>query len=348
MARSPIRWESAPDAGSTIVKLFDFGLSRLPRMGFGPSATDTGDGVILGTPGYMAPEQSRGEVVTPAADIFSLGCLLYEAFYGTRAFDGRTKAAQYFATLNHDPQPDPLRRRDDVELADLIQFCLHKEASQRPQSAASIAKQLRHRRVAVDHGASPIEQTPRAVRLPRRWLLVVGGGGVAGAIAGAIFLRETVDNLANIRSIAILSFSDESSPSRGSTTVPSPIGDAHRGDQLAALLVHELTRLSSVTVPRFRPLMAETPGEFRSIGELLEVDALVAGSMRTVRQGSKEFLHLDIQIVSAKTGGQLWGKQIQTESGDNLLEQSKLATEIASVIGRTTYLHRRRDGTPKR
>jgi hypothetical protein len=55
--------------------------------------------------------------------------------------------------------------------------------------------------------------------------------------------------------------------------------------------------------------------------------------MRTVKQGSKEFLELDIQIVSAKTGKELWGKTLQTDSGDNLLEQSKLATEIALVIG---------------
>ena len=86
-------------------------------------------------------------------------------------------------------------------------------------------------------------------------------------------------------------------------------------------------------MPRFRPVVAETPGEFREIGATLEVDALVAGTMRTVKQGAKEFLELDIQIVSAKTGNQLWGKRLQTDSGDNLLEQSKLATEIASVIG---------------
>jgi tetratricopeptide (TPR) repeat protein len=55
--------------------------------------------------------------------------------------------------------------------------------------------------------------------------------------------------------------------------------------------------------------------------------------MCTIKQGSKEFLELDVQIVSAKTGKTLWGNRLQTDSGDNLLEQSKVATEIASVIG---------------
>ena len=81
------------DAESTIVKLFDFGLSRSPRMGFGPSATDTGDGVILGTPGYMAPEQFHGQG-DRTSDVFSLGVTLYELLTLTPAWRG--------AHLHHD------------------------------------------------------------------------------------------------------------------------------------------------------------------------------------------------------------------------------------------------------
>ena len=165
------------DADSTIVKLFDFGLSRMPRGGLGESAEETGDGIIVGTPGYMAPEQTRGEVVTPAADIFSFGCVLFEAFYGKRAFEGRTKASLFSATLHDDPQPDPIRRRDDVELADLIQSCLQKDAAERPESAARIARQLRRR-------GSPRKLVPQSVgraQVTRRRLMELVGGGIAGA-----------------------------------------------------------------------------------------------------------------------------------------------------------------------
>ncbi len=106
---------SHAEADTKIVKLFDFGLSRAPD--FALSAEETGTGLIMGTPGYMSPEQVRGERVTPAADIFSLGCILYEALYGTRAFDGRTNSARFTATLHHDPQPDPIRRREDVAVS---------------------------------------------------------------------------------------------------------------------------------------------------------------------------------------------------------------------------------------
>ncbi len=325
----------AAAAEPSIVKLFDFGLSRSPRGGFGDSAEETGDGVVLGTPGYMAPEQTRGEVVTPAADIFSLGCLMHEAFYGIRAFDGRTNAERFAATLNHDPEVDPIRRREDLELADLIESCLRKEASERPESAAWIAQRLRQRGPAVAPTTQQVKRVHAAGQLTRRRLLAVAGGGLAGAIVGAIYSNGTANELAGIHSIAVLSFTDESSPTEVSNAFASPIGDARldRGEQLSALLVHELTRLSEVTVPRFRPLVAQTPSQFREIGAELEVDALLSGNMRTVRQGSKDFLELDVQIVSARTGALLWGQRIETESVDNLLEQSKLATEVASVIG---------------
>ena len=322
---------------STIAKLFDFGLSRAPHIGFGDSAERTGDGVILGTPGYMAPEQARGEVVTPAADIFSLGCVLYEALYGKRAFQGRTKVARFSATLNHDPKPDALRRREDVGLADLIQECLHKEATERPQSAAVIAERLRGQGKPDQIGES-LHAGYSAGEVTRRRLFSVVAGGCFGAIAGGLLGRGRDEALDNIHSIAVLSFAAEASSSATSTTLatlPAPIGDTrlNQGEQLSALLVHELTQLSEITVPRFRRLKAETPDQFRRLGSMLNVDALLTGEMRKVKQGTAEFLELNLQIVSSKTGLPLWNKRIQAESGDNLLERGRLASEIASVIG---------------
>ena len=75
----------------------------------------------------MAPEQALGESATTAADIFALGCILFEAFYGKRAFAGDTQIKRHQATLKADPIPDPVRRRQDVELASLIEQCLTKD-----------------------------------------------------------------------------------------------------------------------------------------------------------------------------------------------------------------------------
>ena len=316
--------------GGEIVKLFDFGLSRAPD--FAVSAEETGNGLVMGTPGYMSPEQVRGETVTPAADLFSLGCILFEAFYGERAFDGRTNSARFSATLHHDPQPDPARRDEDVALADLIQACLDKEEKGRPQSAAEVANQLRSG--FGDAGKDRGERvTPK--RINRRRLLAAGAGGIAGLLIVPTIIQRRNRELTQIRSLGVLAFLDKSAGATRPVNSVAPVGDRdlQRGEQLGAMLVHELTRLSEVKVPRFRPMTAESPQEFRELGQLLEVDALLTGSMRTVAQGSTSFLELNLEIVSAKTGNQLWGKTLHADSAENLLQLSSLASEVAEVIG---------------
>ncbi len=325
-------------AESTVVKLFDFGLSRIPRPDI-DSADETSEGTILGTPGYMAPEQARGESVSSSADIFSLGCVLYEAFYGQRAFGGDTSAQRFRATIDHTPEVDPIRRRDDVALADLIERCLQKQASDRPQFASEVATLLRHRESKRDSLFDMLGSGYSAGEMVRRRALAVLAGGVAGGIAGAFLNSNAGNEIGSIRSLAVLSFRDlspdQASPPTRPFVSPEPIGekDLDRGEMLSALLVHELTRLSELSVPRFRPMTAESPNEFRILGRELEVDAVLIGSIYTVEQGASRFLVVDIQIISTDTGSELWGKQIQTDAADNYLQQSKLATEIAIAIG---------------
>lgn len=328
----------------SIAKLFDFGLSRIPRSQEGQTADETADGVIMGTPGYMSPEQTRGESVTPAADVFSLGCVLYEAMYGKPAFDGNTKAKRFAATLNDDPQPEPSIRRQDAKLAELVQRCLNKNPQERPV-AMSIANALRSNPgTQADPVVDNVEAGYSAGQTTRRRLLELVAGGIAGAVFGVFYFGGKEGELANVRSIAVLSFNDLGKgdtkvivphPTQIDLALPEPVGTKplDRGEQLAAMLVHELTRLSEVTVPRFRPLVAGTPAEIRAAGELLEVDALVTGSLRTLSQGSREFLEIDLQILSAETGIELWGKTIQTDAFDSLLRQSQIASDVATVIG---------------
>jgi hypothetical protein len=80
-------------------------------------------------------------------------------------------------------------------------------------------------------------------------------------------------------------------------------------------------------------MVANTPSEYRQVGELLEVDALLNGSIRSEKRGTKEFLALDVKIVSAKDGTELWGDIIRTEADDDFLKQSQFASQIASRIG---------------
>ncbi|MGB7325229.1 MAG: protein kinase, partial [Rubripirellula sp.] len=337
------RANASEDSSATIVKLFDFGLSRVPPSDLDADSEQTREGMILGTPGYMAPEQARGEPVTPMADIFSLGCILHECFYREYAFEGTTKASRIIATLNDDPPADPTRRRDDIELANLINTCLRKDPAQRPASAAIIADQLRtnldsdlvlgdpSKNVATKASTN----VNHFVRIAAAVCLVL-----IGMAAAIWFMNQPRTELGDIESLAVLTFTDASVSGdieTDSIENGAPMGDKpmHRGEELSALLVHELSRIPSVRVPRFRPLSADTPEQLRSIGRQLEVDAILSGNIESVKIGEKPFVELDLQMISSRTGSQIWGRKIQLQAGDNLLEQSRLATEIAAVINQS-------------
>src|SRR5262249_1173318 len=86
------------------VKILDFGLAKLRRPPTAPIPdTQTGAGIVLGTAGYMAPEQVRGEAADHRADIFALGAILYEMVSGKRAFKRPTKVETMEAILNDEP-----------------------------------------------------------------------------------------------------------------------------------------------------------------------------------------------------------------------------------------------------
>ncbi len=316
------------------VKLFDFGLSRAPRETGHEDADTTKAGMILGTPGYMAPEQARGESATLAADVFSLGCVLYEAFYCQKAIQGPTLADRLAATLGDTPRPDPIRRLEDVSLANLIQRCLAKEPTHRP-SSSEVAMLLRQQSpgdvVRPDAG-------PRSDSIARRRFLMSVGGGLCGAIVGVLLTQHRSHRLKDIRSIAVLSIEDlTASPQQ--KRMPGdgqPVGvrDLDRGQQIAIALVNELSRLKVFAVPPFRPLEAKLPHEFEQLGNELGVDAFLTGTVQTTKTGNKEHAQLNLQIVSSLDGKQLWGDTFITEASDSLLAQGKFAGDIASTIGR--------------
>jgi eukaryotic-like serine/threonine-protein kinase len=126
------------------LKVTDFGISRLAVPDTKQSA------VLLGTPGYMAPEQCRGEAVDGRCDLFSLGCVLFELLAGERAFVG----ANYVETIHkivNQPHPSLLRLRPDLSsaLVDIIDRALAKRADARFASAAEMAASVRALSVAT-------------------------------------------------------------------------------------------------------------------------------------------------------------------------------------------------------
>ncbi|HET9793331.1 MAG TPA: protein kinase [Thermoanaerobaculia bacterium] len=125
------------------LKILDFGVakaSEAPKPEKGASGADTEPGVLVGTIGYMSPEQVRCEPVDPRSDLFSFGCVLYEMITGARAFRKATPADTLAAILNDEPPPIDRRATGcPAELARLVEHCLRKEREARFQSARDLA-----------------------------------------------------------------------------------------------------------------------------------------------------------------------------------------------------------------
>ncbi len=121
------------------VKIIDFGVARVPE----PARDATGFGAVLGTIAYMAPEQARGaREVTPLADVFSLGCVLFECATGKRAFSGEDAMAVLAKVLVTElPRPREVNPAIPRALDHLISRMLSKEPQDRP-TAAEVARAL--------------------------------------------------------------------------------------------------------------------------------------------------------------------------------------------------------------
>jgi serine/threonine protein kinase len=168
------------------VKILDFGLARAPAG----SASLTGEGIIIGTPAYMCPEQASGRLPDARGDLFSLGCVLYAMCAGSAPFRGLDAVSTLVAVVSQVPQHvrtlDPSLPR---EFADLVMHLLEKKPEDRPSTARTVANRIAdlESNKAARRGRRPKRAAERSrPALPwRTWAAVASGLALFAVFAAA-------------------------------------------------------------------------------------------------------------------------------------------------------------------
>ncbi len=214
-----------------LVKILDFGLAKsvVPSDQTSVSAPEatqlaTEPGTVMGTVGYMAPEQVRGAPADPRADIFALGCVLFEMLVGRRAFQRETAAETMTAILREDvPGLSDTGIPVPPALEELVRHCLEKQPDERFQSARDLAFALE-----ALSGAQPTSGTAVAVSgvssKPRRLPLVA----VAALAVAAGFLVGRFSPASQTPAAPVISTFTQVTDFGGVETTPtlSPDGQA--------------------------------------------------------------------------------------------------------------------------
>ena len=201
------------------VKILDFGLARQVADAAEDSQTvlKTTPGTVLGTIGYMSPEQVRGQLADQRSDLFSLGCVLFEMTTGRRAFDRPTAAETMTSILREDaPELTSASGRVPPALDQVVRHCLEKQPDERFQSARDLAFALQ----ALSGGSMPsgpaaVVAAPKSIA--RWWPAAVAAGSLVIGVAAGHWLWSSTPPATSAQPVSFQQVSD----SPGVETEPS-------------------------------------------------------------------------------------------------------------------------------
>ncbi len=311
------------------VKILDFGLAQVKETieeeaetaTLTPAGTVAGS--VLGTMGYMSPEQLRGQSVDARSDIFALGSVLYEMLSGKAAFLRQSAAETSAAILKEEPERvSSTGTVLPAEVERSIHRCLEKSPDARFQSASDLAYNLNS--ISTDQVISlavPKRKTRTGI-LVAGVVILFGIAALAVLFGPGLFDRTGSDEETQpIRSIAVL-------PLKNLTGDPD---QAYFVDGLHEELIATFAQISAfdkviarTSVMGFRD--SGTP--IREIGRQLGVEAVLEGSVR--RSGDK--VRTTVQLIEASTENHLWAKSFERNLTDILALQSDVARAVADEV----------------
>jgi serine/threonine protein kinase len=340
------------------VKVLDFGLVKLTEP-LSASANaeaptraliNTDAGTVMGTVGYMSPEQARGKDVDARTDIFSVGAVVYEMLAGRAPFAGETTADVLGALLHKEPAPFTEVAPDTPRgLQRVVGKALRKDREERYQTAKDLLVDLRQLKKQTETGAElertkhtpegADEKQEHATQIvtarptpPGEYSTGVFKKNKSAAIAVLVLLLLAVGGLGfwyfndrpshalQIESIAMLPFQNAS----GNADVE------YLSDGMTESLINSLSQLPFLAVKARSSVFRYKGKEVdpQKVASELSVQAILNG--RVVQRGDDLALYLS--LVDARTGNQLWGEQYNRKLTDLVFLQQEISRDVSEKL----------------
>ena len=333
IVRRDLKPQNIMIAAGRRAKIVDFGLSKMEPQSAGPDdLTVVGDGLtanhgVVGTVGYMAPEQVTGRAVDARADQFALGAVLYEMVSGRRAFK-RDTAIQTLAAIVDD---EPTRLLEICPAAPplvvtIVERCLAKAPSSRYVSTLALARDLHEALQGIASGTRSAGAVQPS-RRPWRWL----AGSVAltlVVVTGIVWQRRgvRVDALVAqaeaVREIVVLPF----------TTVTKDPGDQELSDGLVETLTSSLTQLErfqhTLRVVPASEVRRERVASAKEARQSFSATLAISGSI----QSRPASVRLTLNLIDTVELRQIASRTLDLPLGQDVSAQDTVVTAVASLL----------------
>ena len=348
------------------VKVLDFGLAKLTERD-SPSAdpeavtmpgSETNPGAIIGTTGYMSPEQAQGESVDFRSDIFSLGVVIYEMVAGHPPFTGRTESHVRVSILDHDPAP-LMGVQVPRQLERIVSKALEKNPNQRYQTVTDLKLDLERLREEIHLSQTDLRE--KADLIPNERTAKTGpiSGSPTDKNAQAETVAELTPKVPTIGqrqeasrpsklvfpiivaivvflALAFVYWKSLSRPTINSVAILPFVNDSndpnadYLSDGLTESIINSLSQLPGLKVMsrnasfRFKGSNLDP----QEAGRSLQVGAVLAG--RLVKLGDRFIIKTE--LINVSDGSQLWGAEYNTTLADILSVQDEVSRKISQGL----------------
>jgi TolB-like protein/tRNA A-37 threonylcarbamoyl transferase component Bud32 len=333
----------------------DFGIALAVDHAGGEKLTQTG--MAVGTPAYMSPEQAQGEAnIDGRADIYSLGCMMYEMLVGQIPFTAPTPMAMIARhTMDHPTPISIMRESISPDLENIVFVAMEKTPADRFRTAQHMVDALKgweqgtatkvrqsammQRRATGMHGPAPTEK--------RRWkkLAVPAGAGALAVVAAVLVWQlgfagggvPPIDTGLDPTSVAVMYFADLSNDGSAAAVA----------DGLTEELIAELSTVSGLNVISRNGVAQFRSSELRidSIARVLETGSVVTGSVEPIR----DTLRVNVRLVDGFTGSEVDRTSVELPAAGVLSLQDSVAELVSGFlrqrVGKEVRIRESRAGT---